>query len=201
LASENDGENSPPSGPPAAGAIGLGAIFTAFLRLGSISFGGGTTAWLYREMVQRRAWLDDKTFLSALALSQIMPGANSMNLAALVGQRLRGAKGAAAAALGLVAAPFAIVLALAILYGDIGPSARLHAVLGGVAVGAIGLTFATGLRIVAQGPRSLAPLAVTGATVLAVGVLGWPILPVLLVLAPCSIGLALATGRHGQRRR
>jgi hypothetical protein len=34
--------------------VGLPAIFAAFFRLGVASFGGGTEAWLYREIVERR---------------------------------------------------------------------------------------------------------------------------------------------------
>src|ERR1700748_2325607 len=44
--------------------IGLPAIFAAFFRLGAASFGGGTEGWLYREIVERRRWIDQTQFLS-----------------------------------------------------------------------------------------------------------------------------------------
>src|SRR5579863_4638290 len=81
--------------------IGLARIFAAFLRLGGTSFGGNTAAWLYREMVQRRGWVDDRSFLAMLALGQVMPGSNGVKMTVLIGERLRGAAGAAVALVGL----------------------------------------------------------------------------------------------------
>jgi chromate transporter len=67
----------------------------------------------------------------------------------------------------------------------------MDAVFDGVAAAAIGLTFATGLKLVQFSAASAGPLAITFATVLCVGVLRWPMIPVVLCLAPISIGLAL----------
>jgi chromate transporter len=178
--------------------VGLSAIFIAFFRLGVVSFGGGTAGWLYREMVERRRWISDSEFLSGAALGRLMPGSGGVNLTVQVGQRLHGGSGALAAVLGLLSGPLAIILALAIGYTRIDQSATLHAVLDGVAAAAIGLTFATGLKLVRFGKASVGPLAVTATTVLSVGVLRWPMIPVVLCLAPVSIGLALVDrpGRH-----
>jgi len=67
----------------------------------------------------------------------------------------------------------------------------------GIAAGAIGLTFATGLKLVHFSRTDAVPLAVTAATVLCVGVLRWPLIPVVLCLAPVSIGLGLLKRRGG----
>jgi chromate transport protein ChrA len=40
--------------------------------------------------VQHRGWLDDRRCLSAYALSQLVPGATSVNLAVVVGAQMRG---------------------------------------------------------------------------------------------------------------
>ena len=81
-----------------------------------MSFGGGLAAWMRREVVQRRGWLDDQQFLSGYALSQLVPGATNVNLAVFIGTQLRGAPGAIACFCGLTALPVAIVLGLGILY-------------------------------------------------------------------------------------
>jgi hypothetical protein len=91
---------------PAVGSVGLWRIFGAFLWLGCTSFGGGSAGWLYREMVLKRLWIDDQTFLAAMALGQVMPGANGVKLSVLIGQHLRGGLGAAVAVFGLLAGPF-----------------------------------------------------------------------------------------------
>src|SRR5689334_16650037 len=59
---------------PRGKRIGLPALFTAFFRLGVMSFGGATAGWLYREIVERRHWISDKEFLSGAALGRLAPG-------------------------------------------------------------------------------------------------------------------------------
>ena len=179
--------------------VGLWAIFAAFFRLGVTSFGGGTAAWLYREIVQRRRWIDNAAFASDLALGRVLPGSGGVNLTVQTGQRLRGAAGAVAAVLGLLSGPLAIVLALAAAWTRIGPGPVLHAVLDGVGAAAVGLTFATGLSLAPRGRAGAAPLAVTLATVVSVGALRWPMIPVVLGLAPVSIGLALLRAKRQGR--
>ncbi len=176
----------------------LSAIFVAFFRLGVVSFGGGTAGWLYREIVERRRWINDAEFLSGAALGRLMPGSGGVNLTVQVGQHLHGGSGALAAVLGLLSGPLAIILALAAGYTRIEQIVTLHAVLDGVAAAAIGLTFATGLKLVRFGRASAGPIAITAATVLSVGVLRWPMIPVVLCLAPVSIGLALLDRRGGR---
>jgi chromate transporter len=183
------------AGAPRAARITLPAIFAAFFRLGITSFGGGTAGWLYREIVERRHWINDKEFLSGAALGRLMPGSGGVNLTVQVGYHLRGGPGAVAAVLGLLSGPLAIVLLLAAGYSRINQSSALHAVFDGVAAAAIGLTFATGLKLVQFKAASAGPLAVTVATVLCVGLLRWPMIPVVLGLAPISIGLALLNRR------
>src|SRR5579863_4336856 len=107
-------------------AIGLARIFLAFLRLGCTSFGGGTAGWLYREMVLKRRWLDDATFLSDFALGQAIPGSNGVKLTVQIGQRLHGAAGAIVALVGLLAGPFAIVLAIGSAYAGFGENRILN---------------------------------------------------------------------------
>ena len=169
---------------------GLWAIFLAFLRLGCTSFGGGTAGWLYRDIVLRRRWLDDSTFLAMLTVGQALPGSNGIKLTVLIGQHLHGVAGASVALFGLLAGPFVIVLAVAGLYAGLTGQKTLHDMLDGVAAAVVGLTFATGLRSVVHGAPEPIAWAIAAVTVLCVGVLRWPLIPVVLCLAPLSIGLA-----------
>jgi chromate transporter len=174
-----------------AAQVSLAAIFAAFFWLGVTSFGGGTAAWLYRAIVQRRRWISDQTFLVDVGLSRVLPGSAGVNLTVQVGQRLRGGWGAAAAVLGLLSGPLFIVVGLAAGFARIAGSPVAHAFLDGVAGAAIGLTFAAGLALVPRGRAQIGQLMITIATVVTVGVLRWPMLPVILCLAPVGIGLAL----------
>ena len=84
-------------------------------------------------MVLKRHWVEDRIFLAAMALAQIMPGANRVKLSVLIGQHLRGAAGAVVAVFGLLAGPFAIILLIGGVYAGVSGSTLLHAMLDGVA--------------------------------------------------------------------
>ena len=94
----------------------LASLFVSFVSIGMMSVGGGLSAWTRREVVQKKAWLDDKQFLSGYALSQLVPGATNVNLAVFIGTQMRGAAGALACFFGLVTLPVAIVLLLGEAY-------------------------------------------------------------------------------------
>jgi chromate transporter len=190
----------PPGSAPAPSApipfISLARIFAAFLRLGCTAFGGNMAGWLHRDIVVRRGWIDDRVFFADYAMGQAIPGSNGIKLTVQIGQRLHGALGATAALVGLLTVPFLIAVTLGVLYAGFGEHRILHAMLDGVAAAVVGLTFATGLHNIAHGSPGPATLGIAGATVLAVGVMRWPMLPVFAVLAPLSIGLALISGRR-----
>jgi chromate transporter len=177
--------------------VRLGAIFLVFLQLGCTSFGGGTAAWIHRELVVRRRWIDEAEFLAVLSIGQALPGANGIKTAALVGDRLHGAFGALTAVLSLLAGPFAIILATGALYLGLGDHPRVHVILDGVAAAAIGLTFATGLRSSVQATPSPFAMIMLLVTVVCVGILRWPMVPVVLALAPISVTMALHQLRRG----
>ena len=125
--------------------IGLVELFLLFSQLGLSSFGGGVSAWMHRAFVERRGWLGEAEFSAALALARIMPGVNVLNLAVLIGQRVRGPSGAAAAALGLLIGPSCVAVGLMIAYGALARSAVLQAAIEGAAAAAAGLLIAMGI--------------------------------------------------------
>jgi chromate transporter len=180
----------------AASPIGYWRIFAAFLYLGCTSFGGGTAGWLYREMVLKRRWITDEAFLAMLTVGQVVPGSNGVKMAVLIGQRLRGAAGAAVALAGLLGGPFFIVLAIAAVYAGFAWYPIVYRMLDGVAAAVVGLTLATGLRSLSHSAPGPAAITIAAATAVTVGVLGWPILPVVAVLAPLSVGLAFREARR-----
>jgi len=166
------------------------AIFLAMLRLGCTSFGGGSAGWLYRDIVLRRQWLDNATFLQFLSIGQALPVANGVKATVQIGQHLRGGAGAAAALTGLLSGPFVIILVVGAAYRGLGEHPLVQSILDGMAAVAIGLTFDTGLRSAWHGRPGIPALAITAATVLCIGILNWPMAPVVVVLAPLSVALA-----------
>jgi chromate transporter len=174
----------------------LAALFAGFASIGMMGFGGGLTAWTRREVVQKRHWLDDKQFLSGYALSQLVPGATNVNLSVFIGTQLRGTAGALACFCGLTALPVAIVLVLGALYLRSQGSANgawLSAALGGMGAVAIGLNLGTGLRLARRNIAGLIPIAITTAITLLIGVAGFSLIHVLVVMLPVSLLLAWLT--------
>ena len=60
--------------------------------------------------------MSDTDMLDAIALSQTMPGILAANIAAIVGQRLRGLRGAAVAVAANILMPILFILLIAILF-------------------------------------------------------------------------------------
>ncbi|MDE6097940.1 MAG: chromate transporter [Muribaculaceae bacterium] len=90
-------------------------LFSTFFKIGAFTFGGGWAmiSIIEREIVDKRHWIDRSDFLDLLALAQSMPGILAVNISVAVGDRLRGFKGSASAALGTIAPSFIIILAIA----------------------------------------------------------------------------------------
>jgi chromate transporter len=168
--------------------VPLLSLMMVFLRVGLSSFGGSTAAWLYREIVEKRRWLGEEGFLTALTFSQVLPGANPVNMSIYVGSMLRGGLGGIAAAVGMVGPAFCVILAMGILYARFGASALGHAVLGGLAAAGAGVALSIGAKVAGQLRKPLAIL-IAVAVFAAVGVMHWPMVPVVLVLIPLSVGL------------
>jgi chromate transporter len=174
----------------------LAALFMAFVSIGLLSFGGGLTAWVRREVVQRRGWLDDQQFLSGYALSQLVPGATNVNLAVFIGTQMRGTLGALACFTGLTALPLLIILVLGFVYfgmrGMPGGSS-LSIALSGMGAVAIGLNLGTGIRLARGGIRRVIPGLIMIAVAVSIGVLGFPLIRVLAVMIPVSVIAAVLT--------
>ena len=176
----------------------LSALFLGFAAIGLSSFGGGLTAWVRREAVQRRGWLDDQQFLSGYALSQLVPGATNVNLAVFIGTQMRGVPGALACFFGLTLPPMTIALILgAIYFGMHGmPGGEsLSIALGGMGAVAIGLNLGTGIRLAQRGIRRVIPALIAAAVAVSVGIVGLPLIPVLAVMIPVSLVAAWWAGR------
>src|SRR6202453_3124407 len=89
----------------------VGEVFAAFLRLGVTSFGGPVAhlGYFHDEFVLRRKWLDDKTYVDLVALSQFLPGPASTKVGIAIGLSRAGYLGALAAWTGFTM-PSAIAL-------------------------------------------------------------------------------------------
>jgi chromate transporter len=181
------------SAPPAATPPipSLADLFLAFFKI-TLSGFGGTLPWTRRMFVEERRWMTDEEFNNVYALCQFLPGPNIVNLAAVFGSRMRGPTGALAAWSGFMVLPFFMMITIGALYARYGDVDALRRVLGGIAAAAAGLLMSTVAKMavpIFRAPIGPAPLVLV-VTAIAVGVMRWPLLWVLLILAPVSIALS-----------
>jgi len=167
--------------------VEIGAIFKTFFTAGAISFGGGVVAYLREYLVGQRHWLDDESFLDAFELSETLPGLSSVNMSIIVGDRLRGVAGAAAAVAGLLLPGMVVTMTLGVLWSEQRHNPYLHAVLMGIAASAVGLLTTVTLQLGHRQFARLADLLFIVATFVAVSFLKISLVIVLLMLGPLAI--------------
>lgn len=181
----------PDQAPDAAAShpTSLWQLFTAFTALAMQGF-GGVLAVAQKELCDRRGWLTQAEFLQMLGTAQVLPGPNVCNLSLMIGDKFFGWRGALVALLGMIAAPFVLLLTLAWALGHASSAAPTqHAIQGalnGIAAVAAGQIIGTVLKLSA--PIQQHPLGGITAAGLALAAfammawLHWPLIWVLLGL-------------------
>jgi chromate transporter len=181
------------SEPALAAPASLRELFLAFNRLALQGF-GGVLPVAQRELVERRNWLTKDEFVEMLAISQVLPGPNVVNLALMFGDRAFGWRGAMAALGGMLLAPMVIVLALTALYVRFDAYPMVTGALRGMGAVAAGLVLSTGFKLLGSLKRNVMGLSIClgfGALMLiATAWLRLPLVWVLLVLGLSAIGVA-----------
>jgi chromate transporter len=157
-------------------------LFVAFLGVGLTGF-GGVLPWARRMLVEERRWLGADEFTDVLSLCQFLPGPNIVNVAVTVGGRFHGARGALAAVVGLMAAPFAIVVALGALYTSYGHVPAVESTIRGASAVAAGLLVKMARTGLTRSSAALVAAAAFGGIAIA----RFPLLAVLGVVAPLSV--------------
>ena len=100
-----------------AGSISLGRLLVAFLKIGSIGFGGGMAviALMEQEFVRKRRLIPLDEFVHSVGLGQVL-GSFAVNVAIFIGYRLFGVAGALLSAGAFLAPSIALVILLSDLY-------------------------------------------------------------------------------------
>lgn len=105
-----------------------------WIKLGFISFGGpaGQIAIMQTECVDRRRWIGQHAFLSGLNYCMLLPGPEAQQLAAYIGWRMHGLKGAVVAGIAFVVPGVFLIVFLAWLAAAHGDSTLIKAAFSGV---------------------------------------------------------------------
>lgn len=168
-------------------------LFMAFTTLSLQGF-GGVLPVAQRVLVEERRWLTKEQFVEMLAISQVLPGPNVINLALMFGDRCFGWRGAISAVAGMLLAPTLIVLMLTALYRHYAQYPAVTGALRGMGAVAAGLIIATALRLLTTLRRNAMGLPICLgfglATILATAWLRLPLVWVILGLGTLAIGVA-----------
>lgn len=162
-------------------------IALTFNHIALASFGGGLSAWSREVVVVRKKWMGEEQFLSAMTMCRIMPGANQINLSVFVGSQLRGGRGAVAAVFGLCLVPVALILAMGFVYFTFKEVPAVKGALHGASAAAVALTVTMVIKTGTKCLTSAVPIALFAAAFVLNGVLRWPLLLTLAILAPLSL--------------
>lgn len=181
---------------------GPAALFWAFTWLALQGF-GGVLAVAQRELVEKRGWLSKPEFIELLAIAQVLPGPNVVNISLMIGDRFFGLRGAFAALAGMFALPCVIVLSLAAVSEQLLAHPAMAGALRGMGAVAAGLILATGLKLLGSvrgNPMGRTVcLLLASASVLAIAVLRWPLIWAVLGLG--GLGMLLAWRRLKEEAR
>lgn len=180
---------------PSARNLSAIEVLLVFLKLGISSFGGPIAhiGYFRREFVERRRWLDERTFSDLVGMCQFLPGPASSQLGFSIGLLRAGWRGGLAAWLGFTLPSVLLMLVFAAAAPDLG---------GRAADGALHGLKLVAVAVVAQAvwdmARRLCPDARrAGIALLAIvmlAVLATPYAQVMVIAAGALLGLAFCAG-------
>jgi chromate transporter len=111
--------------------VSLWTLATAFLKLGTIAFGGPAAhiALMEEEFVRRRQWLTQQEFLDRLGAANLIPGPSSTEMAIYIGYTKRGWPGLIVAGCCFIIPAAILVCAIAAAYVRYGSMPRVGGIL------------------------------------------------------------------------
>lgn len=123
-------------------------LFLTFLKIGTVSFGGGYgMIALIRETVVNNGWLTDSQMIDFIAVSESTPGPIAVNIATLVGSTQAGFLGSLMATLGVILPAFLIIIIIAVLFKNILRYKGVEGFLSGIRPTVVALIMGTALTM------------------------------------------------------
>src|SRR4029077_1397190 len=161
-------------------------------KLGWISFGGTAAhiAIMHDELVEKKRWISNRSFLHALSHCMILPGPEAQQLAIYIGWKLHGKRGGIVAGTLFVLPSMFILLALSVIYVRFGSLPWIAAVFIGLKPVVIALVIVALQRIARRALRG----PVQGAVAVAAFAAMFFFDVSLLVVMFCAVVLGIVLG-------
>lgn len=95
-----------------------GQLFYTFTKIGAFTIGGGYAMLplIQKEVVDKKQWISQDEFVDMIAISQALPGIQSVNIAIFTGYKLKKNGGSIVATLGAILPSFFIILLIVLFF-------------------------------------------------------------------------------------
>jgi chromate transporter len=131
-----------------AASPGSWSLFRVFFGISAVTVGGGyAMVPVIGQALEKRGWIGEEEFYRLFARAQSFPGPFAFTTALIVGKRLAGPAGAAAAGLGVVLPPFGAIVVVGALLRQIGDLSVVKSFLAGAGATVPGLVAAMVYKI------------------------------------------------------
>src|ERR1700746_505172 len=173
------------------------AALRFWFKLGWISFGGTAAhiAIMHDELVEKKRWISNRSFLHALSHCMILPGPEAQQLSIYIGWKLHGKRGGIVAGTLFVLPSMFILLALSVVYVSFGNLPWIAVIFDGLKPVVIALVIVALHRVARRAVRGPIQGAVAVATFAAMFFFEASLL--IVMLSAIALGIALTAVRPG----
>ena len=177
------------------------AALRFWCKLGWITFGGTAAhiAIMHDELVEKKRWISNRSFLHALSHCMILPGPEAQQLAIYIGWKLHGKRGGIVAGTLFVLPSMFILLALSVVYVRFGSLPWIAGMFNGLKPVVIALVIVALQRVARRAVRGPIQGAVAVAAFAAMFFFQASLLVVML--SAIALGIALTAVRPGLLHR
>lgn len=173
-------------------------LYTAFIKIGAVTFGGGYAMLpiIQRDIVEKRGWATKEEIADYYAIGQCTPGIIAINTATFVGYKQRGVIGGIAATLGFVTPALIIIMIIAALLTNFAHLPLVQNAFAGIRVCVCILILNAVINLwknsVADAPSLIIFLAVAALSIL------FSTSPALMVIIAGAAGIVINEIKHGR---
>lgn len=178
----------------------LWTLFSSMLYISAFTFGGGfvIVSLMQKKFVDQLHWLEEEEMLDMTALAQASPGAIAVNAAILVGRKVAGWPGMAAAVLGTILPPMLVLSAISLAYQAFASNPWVAAVLKGMQAGVAAVIVDVSWRLGSRVVQERDPLALILMVAAFIFSYVMHVNVVYLILGAAALGLMKALWLHGK---
>lgn len=169
-------------------------LFLTYTKIGILGF-GGVAAVARHVIVEERKWLDDQEYATYLGVGQVLPGANTINIAVMIGERYQGRLGSLVCVIGIMFLPAVIAVALGIAYDRLSEIPHVQPALIGASAAAAGTFLGTGLKMFGKIQKQMTDYLIIGLAIVLVAGFHVSLVTAVLALIPASIAIKWIANR------